>query len=346
MDGHARSAGRRGRRVFTLAVSVATAAALFATVGTSNADVTTVKGSAYGYFLRVGLFGGAPQDRGPAPTVTLAPDASNSPQNATLGAGVAQVGPAIFFEWAGNIDVSTAGSLGPGGFATSSSTVNNIITTRGGALSATSAASTCRASEVGNTGAVTVTGSTTITNGVLEIDNGIDVNENGVYTDPGDHPPVTVPVPTAPAANSPPIAGHIHLDATSPQENFTYQFNEQITNPDGSLTVYAAHQRILGPIAVGNLFIGKSECGLTAVPGTTTTTTTTRPTTTSTTIASNPCVAQLQAIRAQVDQQILAFRAQILEQVPADQQGAVLALVETIRSQANAQIDAALLRCH
>jgi len=53
----------------------------------------------------------------------------------------------------------------------------------------------------------------------------------------------------------------------------------------------------------------------------------------------------LQAIRAQVDQQILAFRAQILEQFPADQQGAVLALVEAIGSQANAQIDAALLRC-
>jgi len=86
----------------------------------------------------------------------------------------------------------------------------------------------------------------------------------------------------------------------------------------------------------------------TTAPSTSTTapsTTTTRPTTTSTTIPSSPCVAQFQAIRAQVDQQILAFRAQILEQVPADQQGAVLALVEAIRSQAIAQINAALLGC-
>jgi hypothetical protein len=38
--------------------------------------------------------------------------------------------------------------------------------------------------------------------------------------------------------------------------------NEQIENPDGSLTVNAAHMFLLGPIAVGEMIIGSSTCGV------------------------------------------------------------------------------------
>ena len=34
------------------------------------------------------------------------------------------------------------------------------------------------------------------------------------------------------------------------------------TNPDGSMTVYGAHQRLLGPTAIGDLFIAKSQSGV------------------------------------------------------------------------------------
>ena len=46
-------------------------------------------------------------------------------------------------------------------------------------------------------------------------------------------------------------------------------FNEQIANPDGSITVNAAHEYLLGPTAVGDMVIGSSTCGpltTTAVP--------------------------------------------------------------------------------
>ncbi|MEO5680069.1 MAG: VCBS repeat-containing protein [Acidimicrobiales bacterium] len=74
---------------------------------------------------------------------------------------------------------------------------------------------------------------------------------------------MTVQLPTNPGPNSS-YDGHIHVNGS--QDNFRYVFNEQVTNPDGSLTVYAAHEYLLGPTALGDLFIGKSQCGLTGIP--------------------------------------------------------------------------------
>jgi hypothetical protein len=70
-------------------------------------------------------------------------------------------------------------------------------------------------------------------------------------------------VPVHPVPNTS-YTGHVHVNGGT--ENFRYVFNEQVTNPDGSLTVYAAHEYLLGPTAVGDLYIGKSDCGVTAVP--------------------------------------------------------------------------------
>ncbi len=76
----------------------------------------------------------------------------------------------------------------------------------------------------------------------------------------GAHPPVRVTVPTNPAPNTT-YTGHIEVNGS--QDYWKYVFNEQVTNPDGSLTVYAGHEYILGPTAVGDLYFGKSQCGVT-----------------------------------------------------------------------------------
>ncbi len=49
-------------------------------------------------------------------------------------------------------------------------------------------------------------------------------------------------------------------------DSFRYVFNEHVRNLDGSLTVQAAHLYLLGPTAVGDLFIGTVECGVTLPP--------------------------------------------------------------------------------
>ncbi len=46
---------------------------------------------------------------------------------------------------------------------------------------------------------------------------------------------------------------------------FWHFFNEQVPKPDGSLTVYAAHLDLLGPSAVGDVYIGRVDCGVTAI---------------------------------------------------------------------------------
>lgn len=43
-------------------------------------------------------------------------------------------------------------------------------------------------------------------------------------------------------------------------------YNEQVVNPDGSITVNAGHQYLLGPIAVGDLILGQVVCGVTVPP--------------------------------------------------------------------------------
>ena len=140
------------------------------------------------------------------------------------------------------------------GSVTSSSSITGINASGQEKWTAASASSTCTASESG------ITGSTSITAGTLEVESGLDLNADDDFVDPGEHAPVFVPVPANPAPNTT-FVGHIHVNGSV--ENFRYVFNEQVANPDGSLTVYIAHQYMFGPTAVGNLFIGKSLCGTT-----------------------------------------------------------------------------------
>src|SRR5437588_11993692 len=80
----ARAGGRPGAFVAALLVL---GGALAVGVPTAGADVSAVKASAFGYSFSVSLFGGPPKTGAPAPSVTLAADASNSPQSATAPSG-------------------------------------------------------------------------------------------------------------------------------------------------------------------------------------------------------------------------------------------------------------------
>ncbi len=245
-------------------------------VGPAAAQVTAVRGSALGYLATVSILDAPTATRGPAPTVNLPSGGSGTPVAATEPSGRVVFGPATIFS-SGQLEVSTQGTPA-GGTVTSSSKVTNVNTSGAEVLTAASIASTCTASASG------VSGTTTITNGVLYTDSGVDLNSDNDYTDAGEHAPVTMNVPPNPAPNTV-IPGHIHIGDVV--DNFEYVFNEQITNADGSITVIAAHQRLLGPAGKGDLFIGQSICGVTGSAGTTTTapgaTTTTSPGATTTT---------------------------------------------------------------
>jgi hypothetical protein len=243
----------RVRTVRTWAAVALALAAVSTGVGVhpATADVTAVRGSAFGYSTTVSLFKGPAADRGPAPTVTLPTTGSAAPVTGSAATGDARYGPGIIFT-SGPITVSTQGTTGPTGSVTSSTSIQNVNTSGQEVFTATGVTSTCTASQSG-----APSGSTTITGGKLQTNDG-DPNVTGDET--------TVDVPANPAPNTK-ISGVIN----SVGDTFEYIFNEQITNPDGSITVNAGHQRLLGPTAVGDLLFGQSVCGITAVAGTTTT---------------------------------------------------------------------------
>jgi hypothetical protein len=225
----------------------------------ADADVSAVSGSAYGSFASVSFFGSPPNVRGPQPTVTLPAGGGNETASAPTGSAV--FGPAIIFS-SGPIAVTTTGTTGVTGSVTSTANIQDINTSEGEVLTADNLSSTCTASEAG------VSGSTTITNGTLILhDPDPDVS--------GEEGEEIVTLPTNPEPNT------TYVGQISPPINdtFRYVFNEQIVNPDGSITVNAAHQYLQGPTAVGDLIIGQVQCGVTT---TTTTTTTEAPTTTTT----------------------------------------------------------------
>jgi hypothetical protein len=223
--------------------------------GSAHAEVTTVEGSAFGYYLNVGLFGSPQPSVGPTPTVTLPAGGSNVPITATAPTGRASAGPATFFT-SGQLNVSTQGTTGATGSVTSSTNIQTVNTSGQEVFTAAGASSTCTASE----GAAS--GSTTISSGTLQADSGDDDPTNTIP----DHPSVNVTLPANPAPNTS-YDGHIHVNGST--DSFRYVFNEQVVNPDGSITVNAAHEYLLGPTAVGDLIVGQSVCGVTASPDTT-----------------------------------------------------------------------------
>lgn len=242
-------------------------------------DITAVTGDAYGYLAIVALLGGPPMTRpcdpppappntncGPSPAVSL--PATGGVATDTDPTGLAQIGPAVFLE-SGPITVNASGTTGPTGSVTAST---SLVDVGPGPLIAEEMSSTCMAS------ADSVSGSTTVVGGQV-------VTE----TDSEGNPTETVPIPVNPEPNTA-IEGTIN----SVGDNFRIVFNEQVVTQT-SITVYAAHVYLLGPNAIGDLWIGKSECSVTgsgtgpttttssSIPPTTTTSSTVPPTSTSTT---------------------------------------------------------------
>ncbi len=261
--------------VFALGTGVLAAAA-----GTSSAQLTSVVGGATDYIAEVSLFGAPSVPRGPAgapgcdpnqplpgpagtPTeacnisVTLPTAGGSQSVSDPDASAVVRYGPGVIFS-RGAATVSTEGTTGPGGSVTSSVEIQDVNASGREVFWATSLSSTCTASESG------VTGSTTITGGRLQTSEG--------HPDlPGDER--VVDLPTNPAVNET-HPGTVETVG----DRFEYRFNEQVPNPDGSLTVYAAHLVLLGPTAVGHIYIGRVDCGInptqttTSLAGTTTST--------------------------------------------------------------------------
>lgn len=248
-----------GRRFVAGAGAVALTAGLLIAMGAKPAsaasNVTSVTGSALGYHsFNIHLIGGAQSDVGPTPTMTLASDASNSPQSSTATTGVVAYGPATLFT-SDAISIQSSGSTGTTGSVSTSSSVNHVnkATTQPGtgseALTADNISGSCSSS------ASATSGSTTVTNGTLLTDNG-----------DATHPPVTTAVPANPAPNTT-ISGIVRINATS-TDSFHYVFNEQTTSTSGVLTVNPVDEYFDGPNLTGNLIIGQVVCGVTTLPGT------------------------------------------------------------------------------
>ncbi|MGH9178225.1 MAG: hypothetical protein ACRD0N_06695, partial [Acidimicrobiales bacterium] len=92
----------------------------------THTTVTAVNGGAFGYWSDdISLFGGPQADTGPTPTVALAADASNTPQNASATTGLVSYGPARLFT-SDAINLQSAGSLGETGSVTTTSAIQNV----------------------------------------------------------------------------------------------------------------------------------------------------------------------------------------------------------------------------
>ena len=166
-------------------------------------------------------------------------------------------GPAHIFD-SGPINISTQGAPGPFATVTSSSSIQGCTTAvnngcgvgqiYAGPFTASSVSSTC------TTHGGTPTGSVTINAGLLA--------ESPTGGSFGEIPGPPIVVPTNPAPN-------YTVKAFFPDtgKQYTYVFNQQVVNSDGSLTVNAAHEYLnagSGFGATGDLIFGQSVCG--AIP--------------------------------------------------------------------------------
>lgn len=223
------------RRCIGVAVVLSTSA-IGVGVGPATGQAASLGGGAFGFSSSVSLFNGPAAAKGPEPKVELPAGGSATPITATAATASAIYGPATIFS-SGKIDVSTKGSDG-----TVESSANLVaVDPEGDAVfTAATLTSTCTASSSGSSGTTKMTG------GKLRTSEG----------DPdADGDDKVVDVPNDPAPNTT-IEGKIEAVGDS----FRYVFNEQIKNPDGSITVNAAHQYLVGPTAKGDVIIGQVRC--------------------------------------------------------------------------------------
>ncbi len=235
-------------------------------------DVSAVTGSAFGYSAPNSVLFGVPQPPvGPVPTVTLPASGSATPVTATAPSGRVAYGPGILFT-SGPIDVSTQGTTGPMGSVTSTAHVTTVPTeqTAGEILYAGDIRATCTASETGISGSTTLAGPGDAghTSATLRTSDGNpDVDGDETYVDLPANPPPNLTIPG---------------NEESVGDTFRVVFNEQIVNPDGSLTINAVHEYLLGPTLTGDLYIGQVTCGVVPPPSTSTTSSTSSTSSTST----------------------------------------------------------------
>lgn len=186
---------------------------------------------AFGFYGEVGLFGGPANPKGPAPNVTLPAGGSSTPVTETVPTGNVQYGPATLFT-SGPITATASGTAAE---PTGKVEIQNLNTSGVEVLTATNLSSTC----TGGSGSATVTG------GQLRTSEG-DPNREGDDTNE--------PIPPNPAPNTR-ITGKIEAVG----DNFEAIFNEQVAS-GGGITVTAYHLKLLGPTAVGDLYVGQSRC--------------------------------------------------------------------------------------
>jgi hypothetical protein len=254
------AAGTRRRR-YTRVVM----AALAASIGMAGVEAgpahaaTAVRGSAFGYYTNVSLFGGPYSILGygqpaGAPAVSATPSVSLPSTGGSVSltdsdGSKAAYGPAVIFGWyntatqtyvnSGSQTVVAQGSTAGAGTVLSRATVNNAGP---GPLVMPQIVTTCQRS--GSTTVATVQ----VTNGFVE-----------TSTDPS-----TGAVTSTQAIPSNPTAG-LTVNGTLNHigDSFSIVFNQQTTNADGSKTVIGAHMYLLGPTAVGDMVVASATCGVT-----------------------------------------------------------------------------------
>ena len=245
-----------------LRATLATVAMATAVVGVGESPAlaaSAVKGTAYGYYTNVSLFGGPYDLRGygqpgtaPAiaatPSVTL-PSTGGSVSLTDSDGSMAQYGPATIFGWwypatqtygsSGSQTVYTAGTISGSGSVLSRATVNNAGP---GPLVMPTIVTTCQAS-----GSTTI-GSVSVTNGYVETSYYVNTQEPLTFQ--------TIP-------SSPSQGYRINGTIDHVGDSFHIIFNEQTVNPDGSRTVIGAHMYLDGPTALGDMVVASATCGVT-----------------------------------------------------------------------------------
>ena len=222
--------GRRSSLVAAVLFSVSLLTGIWP--GEAYADVTTVSGSAFGYYSSATFdFGAGPSPadiNGPESAVTL--PATGGSETASVPSAKVFSGPAVFFS-SGPITVSTAGTAGPSGSSTSS--VSIVASPEGGwdPFYYGTVNSTCASSETASTASTTL-------------------SDSYIYLGGGE----VVQLPDNPEPGSEYFGT---IDGVG--DNFRIVVNEQVVTSD-SITVNAMHMYMLGPIARGELIVGQSHC--------------------------------------------------------------------------------------
>jgi hypothetical protein len=253
------SRGRSGRHGRVAVATMAMAAAMVGVDAGPAHAASAVRGSAFGYYSNVSLFGGPYNLRGygqPAGSDTEgvaamagAPAGGGTVSLTDADGSMAAYGPAVIFGWynestetygsTGAQTVTASGTISGSGSVMSRSTVNNAGP---GPLVMPQIVTTC--SRSGATTQITV-----------QVSNG--------FVETSTHPS-TGAVTSTQAIPANPLPGtQISGTLNHIGDSFTVVFNEQSTNADGSKTVIGAHMYLNGPTAVGHLVVASATCGVT-----------------------------------------------------------------------------------